>query len=578
VPDIQPVLNISVEKPGKRASNWMLHSSNEHSQSNSFDDTDGILKGNNCFMQNLNSEALSKKLADQDFGTKSEVEDLLILKGRENRGTAFTFVDNENNLKDWSRATTFQPNKDDEETIDLSKITNLDFKSCTNDIEYTPQKTSVKMSNIEISKESEINTVNKDINDEDNCRKISTDILDFELTPIKKNPIKLTNFEINQRDNYQALSKTEIKKMESKNSLNNQDVDSLGFGLDLSKFKAKDRMKSRNISDASAFLNKSDNNIKKHHFNLDESIIPNTSRNENFITDTNNIMLTEVTLRSEKVMPKLSYKINERQETNNHNDYSYTVPNKLNTTAKSAKTNKEDSSYLKSYKTKKAHETEVPKVNMGYINKNPKKSIVTDKPKPKQNESNVYEIDDLKVNYKKKGDSTARYVLLQKQQKYNKYTDLQKNTKHLDKNEIIYNNIADSQTIDHLVNSVKNAYKSNSKSRPKSRPSTNEKASKSDKQNKSKSVEEHQEAKGSITSVKPADESHLFQMLEEIRSRSEVIEDHFKDKELYMGNMIKELKENLYQHEQTEIKMKEEMASMKYKLAFFIQDYKNRSK
>jgi hypothetical protein len=563
------LLNLSVDRGNKRASNWMLGSSDgSQSQSQSFDDDqDDLFKGNNMFLQHLNS-IKDKHPNEESNDYTIEKSDLVVpSSSQKNRGTAFTFYDS-NNIKNWGRTTTFRPTMDDNEEDDLEfippKLKTVDFKMVSNDFELTSHKKSPK----------------KQVKIDSQFDKGADEL---ELTPIKKNPVGRTKNEISSQNVFEIVdnkkagvkkmetvgkdikkmdSKKEIvKKVESKKDMCKPDFDSAGLKLDLSQFRAKEKMKHfRNISDASGFLNKSDNNIKKPRFDLDDTM--KVSNDKSF--DIGGVTQTEATPRSyAKANTKSSYRQMYEDTMTQENDYSYTIPNKLNTTTKSSKTVKEGtSSYMKSYMDKKA--LEGPGINMSYINKNKKKAVTSNLKVPGKQKPEVYEIGDLdNIHYKKKGDSNARYVLLQKQQKYNKYTDLKKDNKHLDKKEIVYSGIADSQTIDHLEKCVKSARKD------ASRPSYTKG------RRRSASGDEIHTERSFLT--KPADESHLFHMLEEIRNRSETIEEHFKDKEIQMTNTIKELKDKLYQHEQNENRLKDEIAGMKYKLAFFIQDYKKKS-
>jgi hypothetical protein len=184
------------------------------------------------------------------------------------------------------------------------------------------------------------------------------------------------------------------------------------------------------------------------------------------------------------------------------------------------------------------------------------------------------DLDDICVNYKNSNAVPKQYALLQKQLGYNKYQDIKRISNIENKKDIVYN-IADSNTINQLINSVKKAYKdiSTIKNTSKSR---NNKLINSENKTHSNYRTKSEDDSHCRNSFRGIDENHLFQLLEEIRSRSEHIENHFKDREVKLQKEIDEIKCKLDFYENDGLN--QELVNLRYKLAFFINDYKKRSK
>jgi hypothetical protein len=530
------------------------------------------------------------------------------------RGKIFSFIDTTNKeeknspKKGYGRLITFQPKLED---VDLRQSLEP-LKVVNNGLQIPATKNAIV--NLESMKEN-----------------------DFEIVHKKKNSIR---FKIDSDD-----EKGEGEKPE---------FDSFGYKLDLSQFRAKERNKSQHKVDASNFLNKTYeventmenmNNFTNYYFDNDvEEIVPpidlskikgrnNNNTNNSAIsefsnkkTPNNNGRLNTISnfksitpkkqpntardiINTTSATNKASTKSTYRQihvDTNaTMDEYTLTSPTKKNTCA-TPKTNsylktEGDSSYTSKFKARKGINTSDNnvKVNHGYVNMNFKKKAITSSGLNKSannakanNLSNLDITADIdNVHYKKKPDTKARYVLLQKQQKYNKILDVRKDSKLLDKSEIINGVIADSQTIDQLINSVRTAYKS----KPKYGKHSNNDCNTSNISNNNNTshisnykapLHNRSKSDNNVTKAVPSyakpkqqvqNNDQLMQMLEEIRARSQAIEEHFKDKENQMTQLIEELKLKLDSSEQTEGKLKEEVGNMKYKLAFFIQDYKNKS-
>jgi len=247
------------------------------------------------------------------------------------------------------------------------------------------------------------------------------------------------------------------------------------------------------------------------------------------------------------------------------------------------------------------------------------------------------------INLKtQKSPQYQQFVVLQKQLPYSKYNlDLLPKTKAHDEKEVLYNNVADYQTLNQLINSVKKAYnhqliqfkKNNHNNRGNACRSTspqshyeklnqiekktvignssitknfqtgNIQAQKTGKNTSPNNMINNNNCGSQIKKINQAftnanlnkknisnpinknfidhetiDENTLIELLEEIKERSNKIQKHFKEKEENMNNQIKELNENIKSFQEKEKNLREEIDVWKSKLAFFIEDFRKKSK